>query len=457
MQRDLTNNGWKQHFPTYDFGERDVALEEYRFATKVLEAEERVFLNAANLSVVVAAALGSLVLGTLERVAEALSPAIPEMVTLAILAALIYGFSMLTLRYFADRHKAVIFAARKVIVLRRMLGLSYGSVQLVLPNWRIEGADEPFAVRLFPGWNTYATYPCYAVSGISSVVVLFIAAVAFNKHPELLPPLFTSPIYLIVGFSAIWFILLSWGYRKALLDTHERRLLLFAQQVARLMRVRVVQNFEYVIYRANLASYELSRLGVKTKNLKAMLVHIEDKEFYSHRGTSLRGLARLALSAVGRYRRSGGSTVTQQLARTLFIVDQHKLRRRKLVELLLAIWFDGVFAKEKQLDIYLASVRFESKAYGLAAAMLHYFGEIKKDPTVAEAFFLIERVSNVRSRLLAAKINQTLNSAINAGLIDHDGAREVVSLYVAAVGDSKINDESGEGLRKLEAAWSEMS
>lgn len=55
-------SGWKQHFPTYHFKERDVALEEYRFATKTLEAEERVFLNAANLSVVVGAALGSLAL-----------------------------------------------------------------------------------------------------------------------------------------------------------------------------------------------------------------------------------------------------------------------------------------------------------------------------------------------------------------------------------------------------------
>jgi penicillin-binding protein 1A len=139
---------WKQHFPTYHFTDREVALDEYRAATKALEAEERVFLNAANLGVAVAAALGSLALGSLKHLAGSLMPLVPEWSTLLFVLILAAGFSVLALRYFADRHKAVVFAARKVIVLRRMLGMSYGSLQLVLPNWRISVQYENLTFNL---------------------------------------------------------------------------------------------------------------------------------------------------------------------------------------------------------------------------------------------------------------------------------------------------------------------
>lgn len=452
MNSDSNNKDWKQHFPTYSFSDRDVALEEYRFATKILEAEERVFLNAVNLSVVVAAALGSLVLGTLGRVVEALSPAIPLMAVLAILVVLIYGFSTLSLRYFADRHKAVVFATRKVIVLRRMLGLSYGNLQLVLPNQRIEGADEPFAIRCFPGWKTYAAYPCYVIAGISSVVILFVVTIVFNKTAALGATI-SHPLPLILGVAIAWFARLSWRYRVALMDSHERPLLLMATFIAKLLRVKVVDNFEQVIYRANLATYELSRIAVDTRSLKDFAVHIEDKEFNSHRGTSLRGLMRLVLSALGLHRRSGGSTITQQLVRTLFIVDQKKLVRRKIIEIILARWFDGVSSKSKLLDLYLSSVRFETGVFGVAAGMEHYFGVIKKTITPAEAFFLIERLSNIRSRLLVKKISQTMRSAFNIGLLDENSVNQLIDLYRQAVSERKIKDEAGDGVEQLLKEW----
>jgi penicillin-binding protein 1A len=249
-------SGWKQHFPTYNFKERDVALEEYRFAIKTLEAEERVFLNAANLSVVIGAALGSLVLGTLERLATAFVPVIPYTLTLLLVLGFAVAFAVLSLRYFADRQKAVCFAARKVIVLRRMLGMSYGSLQLVLPNWRIEGADEPFAIRLFPGWNTYVAYPCYAIAGIATAVAFFVLA-AVLKH--LMPSGFFLPVHptlVVIGFATFIFVSLAWTYRKALLDTHERVALLVAQRVAKIIDLTLVSNVEHIIYRATLAKAE---------------------------------------------------------------------------------------------------------------------------------------------------------------------------------------------------------
>ena len=63
MNHEDQDYAWKQHFPTYHFKNRDIALEEYRLTAKALEAEERVFLNAANIAIVIGAAFGSLALG----------------------------------------------------------------------------------------------------------------------------------------------------------------------------------------------------------------------------------------------------------------------------------------------------------------------------------------------------------------------------------------------------------
>ncbi|MBI4473602.1 MAG: hypothetical protein HY646_13115 [Acidobacteria bacterium] len=288
MIHETDETGWKQHFPTYRFKERDVALEEYRFATKTVEAEERVFLNAVNISVVVGATLGSIAIGTLDRVAAAFSPVVPQPAVFAIVLILTGGFAVIVLRYFADRQRAFVFAARKVIVLRRMLGMSYGELQLVLPNWRIEAADEPFAVRLFPGWNTHVAYPCYAIAGISSAVSFFVLAYLLRQAQAIGLILPFNPLTFLSVASVAWFLLLCWLYRVALFDMHERALLLLAQRLAMVIRLKLVSNVEYVIYRATLATYELSRLGIDLSMATKLLIHIEDKQFYSHLVSALR-------------------------------------------------------------------------------------------------------------------------------------------------------------------------
>lgn len=445
---------WRQHFPTYHFEDRDIVLEEYRSTSKTLEAEERVFLNAANISIVIGAAFGSLALGKLKDVTSALSPQVPEQVTLAIILLVAMVAGVLFLRHFADRQKAIVFAARKVVVLRRMLGMSYGRLQLVLPNWRIEGADEPFAIRLFPGWSTYVAFPCYAIAGISSVVVFFVSAVLLDDlvtDASLNGTFYSLP--LAVSVAAGWFTYQCWLYRKALLDTHERTSFLVARSVARFLRLSIDERAEYVIYRANLATHELHRLGVNLSSMKAMAVQIEDKEYFSHGGWSVRGLARLILSLLRLGPRSGGSTITQQLVRTLFIFDQRKLVRRKIVEILLAVWASSVISKERQLEMYLAAVRFEYGVLGVAAACKYFFGSIKKEISNPVAFFLIERLSNVRSRLLGPKVLQTLRRAVSDGALSEEDVVEVVVLYREMVKRGVIQDVGNSGLSMLEEAW----
>lgn len=439
-KKSADQDSWKQHFPTYTFQERDIALQEYSFATKILEAEERLFVNATNIFTVAVAGVGSLALGNLEKLITSLSSTIPSEVTLLTTLIGAAVLSIIALRYFAERQKSIVFASRKVIVLRRMMGLSFGSLQLVLPNWRIEGADEPFSIRMFPGWNSYVAFPFFAVAAASSAVAFFVLSKLLQQeHPAILMVAsHTQHGLLLTGSTAAWLSILAVSYRRALFDTHENVLLVLAKKISKAIGIRVVENTEHVIYRAILAKHELHRIGIELSTLKRVLVHIEDKEFYSHNGISLRGIARAILSFAKNRRRSGGSTITQQLARTLFIADQGKVVRRKIVEIILAMWVDRILSKNDQLEIYLASVRFESGVYGIPDAMNHFFGAQDKNPSPAKSFVLIERVSNIRSKYLKEKIEQTIRLAIKKNVLSAKDEDEVREIYQNLIDHEKI-------------------
>lgn len=205
MIHDDKKEDWKQHFPTYNFPEknRDIVLAEYTVAAKALESEERVFINASNITLVAAATLGSLAVSSTEDLSKILNSVLPSFSIPLVLLIITSLFSLVSIRYFADRQKAITFASRKVVTLRRMLGLSYGRIQLVLPNWRIEGADQPLSIHFFPGWLTYAAYPFWILLIISSCVCFLLSAL-FIKNIEL-SAISTNPVAFI-------FLLLFLGF-----------------------------------------------------------------------------------------------------------------------------------------------------------------------------------------------------------------------------------------------------
>jgi penicillin-binding protein 1A len=434
--------GWRQHFPTYHFDDRDIALEEYKVAAKNLESEERVFLNASNVTLVSSAALGSLLVGSSGQLMAAFSGIIDSYIISLILLSIIISFSFISLKYFSDRQRAIVFAGRKVIILRRMLGLSYGNIQLLLPNWRVEGADQPLALKLFNGWLTYAAYPFWIVSIISSSVVLFLSAYFLKQNPEFIPLELNSIFIFLMGGS--WFFAAMITYRLSLLDTHESPRLLFYKFISKTIGLPLTENTEYIIYRAKLAVYETGRLKVSTKNIKRFLVFVEDKDFYSHSGISYKSLIRSMLGLLKIKPRSGGSTISQQLIRTLFIKNLSKTKRRKFIELSLAPWITSTLSKDMILEIYISSVRFEHRKFGVIEAMDHFWGRIEKSPNNAQSFFLIERVSNIRSKLLVKKVVETVRSAKAKGLLSAEDISRLIEIYTEAVESGKIKADQTE-------------
>jgi penicillin-binding protein 1A len=104
---------------------------------------------------------------------------------------------------------------------------------------------------------------------------------------------------------------------------------------------------------------------------------IEDRRFYHHAGIDPRGLLRAAWHDLrAGAAEQGGSTITQQLAKTAFL-DPERSLRRKLQEAAIATWLEARLSKDAILSRYLSGIYFGDGAYGLRAAARHYFG---KDP-----------------------------------------------------------------------------
>ena len=120
----------------------------------------------------------------------------------------------------------------------------------------------------------------------------------------------------------------------------------------------------------------------------AAFIAIEDQRFYYHPGFDPIGMTR-ALVANVRAKRvvQGGSTLTQQLAKNLFLTPDQNIRR-KVQELMLAVWLELKFSKEEILALYLTRVYFGAGAYGIEAASQRYFDKSAKDLTVGEAALL---------------------------------------------------------------------
>ncbi len=449
MVENFGPSDWQQHYPTYGYVKRDIVIAEYEAAAQSAATEEKLFLSSGNIAFVVAAGLGSFALGRADDLYNDLNPILPVPLVFSLLVLLVLLFSGLTLKHFAERQKAIQFAKRKMVVLRAMLGLDFGHLQLVLPNWRLEGATQPFAIRLFPGWWTYAAYPFWVIGSFSAVLILVLTGhfVVFLSDDTL------DPLLISFAAAAGWFVLLATIYRGALYDTNERPGLSFARMVASVLRVRLVDSVEYTLYRARLAAYELDRLSFDLSKTESMATFIEDRRFFSHRGISLRAAGRAIRDYLRKGKISGGSTISQQLARSLFVVDYHKLFRRKIVEMILTLWLERVLSKTDIMRLYLASVRFERGVLGIAAAKQHFFEQTTGNPTEAQTFVLIERIGNIRGRILSRRIDDLLTQATAAGVFSREEACSVVRIYRDLADSNLLAADNPASFLRLQESW----
>lgn len=169
-------------------------------------------------------------------------------------------------------------------------------------------------------------------------------------------------------------------------------------------------------------------------SFKQAVVAVEDANFYSHPGIDAAGIAR----AVAQYVRagqvvSGGSTITQQLARLVFLSRAEQESRtitRKLREMALALELTQVYSKDQILEMYLNEVYFGNLAYGAEAAAQTYFGKPARELDLAESALLAGMIQSpaaydpyVNPAAAAARQRVVLDLMVKTGVISADAAQ----------------------------------
>ena len=114
----------------------------------------------------------------------------------------------------------------------------------------------------------------------------------------------------------------------------------------------------------------------------------EDPDFYNHKGFSVRGIARAVVGRLLRKDWGGGSTITQQIAGTLYTDRREMTLSRKIRELWWAFQMERRYTKNEILEIYLNQINMGPGVYGVEAASQYFFGHSARDVTLAEAAIL---------------------------------------------------------------------
>ncbi len=200
--------------------------------------------------------------------------------------------------------------------------------------------------------------------------------------------------------------------------------------LSKFLRVELVENPEhqYVKYFAR-----SKQIQGRYADLREILIRLEDRKFKSHKGLVVTSFCRGLMSQSKIVRRhvkllkSGGSTITIQLARTLFIKNFARSFRRKVLEISIAYQLENLLTKDQIIDMYLSAVRFSLGIYGIKKGTKHFFGEEKETLTLEESFFMVERLSALRNNYSPRRIKHLVESLVGSNI--HLNYDEVIKLY----------------------------
>src|SRR6476620_10565287 len=166
--------------------------------------------------------------------------------------------------------------------------------------------------------------------------------------------------------------------------------------------------------------------------MRAAMIAVEDKRFRSHIGVDPIGIARsIKVRIETGHWRQGGSTITQQLARNIFLTNTRTFGR-KVKEIVLALALERKFTKDQILELYLNRVYFGGGSYGIDAASRTFFGHGADQLSLGEAAIiagLVKAPSNYSptadAEAAKARSGVVLKSMVDNGFISQDAAASV--------------------------------
>jgi len=175
---------------------------------------------------------------------------------------------------------------------------------------------------------------------------------------------------------------------------------------------------------------------------------IEDKDFYKHHGLSIRGIVRALIFDITKedgVRPQGGSTITQQLVKVVFLSGEQKWQR-KLKEAILAIVIENKLSKDQILERYLNQVAYGGDTYGVQEAAQKYFGKDVENLSLAESSFLAGLPASptsyspygINKQFAYDRHQQVINQLISSGMISPEIGEKVKAEKLELKPEKKI-------------------
>lgn len=189
------------------------------------------------------------------------------------------------------------------------------------------------------------------------------------------------------------------------------------------------------------------------------LITREDRIFFEHSGFNMMAIFRAVIGQVFHISWGGGSTLTQQIAGTLYCDRKEMSIKRKLKELWWAIQMERRYSKNEILEIYLNKIYFGGGTYGVNAASKYYFGHSARDITPAESAILVIQLSNPafynpfeHPNVAKERQKYVLDAMVSEGLISRDESESSYDDYWLNF-DYNRTDTSAFFMREDKAPW----
>ena len=188
--------------------------------------------------------------------------------------------------------------------------------------------------------------------------------------------------------------------------------------------------------------------------MKDAMVSVEDRRFYSHFGVDPLGLARaLWVSFTDDKRIAATSTITQQLARNVFLNNSRSFDR-KAREAVLAMALEAKFTKEQILELYLNKVYFGGGAYGVDAASRKFFSHSARDLNIGEAAIIAGLVKAPSRYSPTADVQAAVQRAnIVLQLMKREGAIGAAEADAIDVSTVRLKPEAGQNSARYFTDW----
>ena len=168
------------------------------------------------------------------------------------------------------------------------------------------------------------------------------------------------------------------------------------------------------------------------------VIAIEDRRFYNHGPVDVIGILRAIFSNIkSRDLKEGGSTITQQVAKNIYYIEEKNVVKRKIAEVYTAIQLQNEYEKDDILEIYVNTIYYGNGYYGIKEACNGYLKKEPKDMNLAE-LSMLAGVPNapsvyaptVNKELCKQRQKQVLNAMVSEGYITEEEAESVDQSFI---------------------------